>query len=91
MKPKNIFLITADLPYLAVSAVYFLAVGLIFTFMRIFSLLNLIAGTPLLMVFEKLWPDECRRITIPDGVRFCVGETVEDWVELYEKFRMING
>ncbi|MBF0804718.1 MULTISPECIES: hypothetical protein [unclassified Neisseria] len=59
MKPKNIFLITAGLPYLVVSAVCFFVVGLIFTFMRIFSLLNLITGTPLLMVFEKLWSDEC--------------------------------
>ena len=88
MKPSDIFLITAGLPYLAVSAVCCLVVGLIFTFMRFFILLNLIVATPLLMVFEKLWPGEFRRRTITSGVRFCAEKTAEDWAELYERFRV---
>ncbi len=88
MKPSDIFLITAGLPYLAVSAVCFLVAGLMFTFMRFFSLLNLIVATPLLMVFEKLWPGEFPRRTITSGIRFCVEKTAEDWAELYERFRV---
>ena len=88
MKPSDIFLITAGLPFLAVSAVCFLVVGLIFTFMRFFSLLNLIVATPLLMVFEKLWPDEFPRRTITGGVRFYTEKAIEDWAELYERFRI---
>lgn len=88
MQPSTVFLVTAGLPYFIVSAVCFLAAGLIFTFMRIFSLLNLIVGTPLLMVLEKLWPDDCPRRTIADGFLFCIERTVEDWAELYEKFRI---
>lgn len=88
MKPSNIFLIIIGFPYLAVSAICFLTVGLIFTCMRIFCLRNLIVGTPLLMVFEKLWPDELPRRTITDGIQFCIEKTAEDWAELYEKFRI---
>lgn len=88
MKPSNIFLIIIGFPYLAVSAICFLTVGLIFTCMRIFCLLNLIVGTPLLMVFEKLWPDEFPRRTITDGIQFCIEQIAEDWAELYEKFRI---
>lgn len=88
MKPSSLLLITVGFPYLVVSAVCFSAVAIVFTFMRIFSLLNLIIGTPILMLFEKIWPDDFPRRTIKNGFKFCIENIRDDCAELYEKFRL---
>lgn len=81
-----LFIIVIGLPYVLVYAICFLAVGFIFTFMRLFGLLNLIISTPILIILEKGWPDCFSRRTIPEGFKYTVEKINEDWKELNQKY-----